>query len=300
MFLKLCGKRRPGGDGDDNAAALAEYLDRLTASHVNVRVDTLIAEHARGWQRVKLTALHLCVRYDRVAELEVLLRHVQRTKGEEGRRTIVDCVESYDGRTALHYAAFRYTDVDAVRVLLDHGADPNARDRHGDTPLYVACKFNNVLRKIKALLRAGADVNCCERGKGALHVACTNGSTATVELLLQYGADVDEPYKGTLQQTPLMEAVREEAFDVARVLLARGADVDRQDAMGLTALHYCGLIEATPQAIVFIRFLVDIGADPTVQNSAGDNSLEHAIRYAAGDVVIAILRSAVDEYHNQL
>jgi len=48
------------------------------------------------------------------------------------------------GETPLHYAA-TYGSVESVRILLDHGADPNARNRSGATPLIsgasVACEI---------------------------------------------------------------------------------------------------------------------------------------------------------------
>ena len=91
------------------------------------------------------------------------------------------------GRTGLHHA---HRDPEAVRVLLAHGADPNARER-GDnvTPLHLAAA-NRVVESVRLLLDAGADVH----GTGDLHEgdvigwAAAPGNQAVIDLLVARGA----------------------------------------------------------------------------------------------------------------
>ncbi|SRR5258708_27629287 len=47
------------------------------------------------------------------------------------------CGNADDGWTGLHYAA-EHGLVDVAVWLLDHGADPNVRTIHGQTPLYIS------------------------------------------------------------------------------------------------------------------------------------------------------------------
>ena len=90
-------------------------------------------------------------------------------------------------RTALH-AAYRHPD--ALRVLLAHGADPNAREG-GDnvTALHLAAA-DGLLESVRVLLDAGADVH----GKGDLHEGDVIGWAAgsrnqpVIDLLLERGA----------------------------------------------------------------------------------------------------------------
>jgi ankyrin repeat protein len=91
------------------------------------------------------------------------------------------------GTTALH-AGVRHPD--AVRLLLEHGADPNARDvRDNATPLHFAAA-NGTLDSARLLLDAGADVH----GTGDVHNAdvigwaARAGNEAVVNLLLERGA----------------------------------------------------------------------------------------------------------------
>ena len=100
---------------------------------------------------------------------------------------------SPDGFTALHYPAF-FGLGDAAgttRVLLDAGADVNARAQHDFSvlPLHSAVAGNH--EEVAALLiDAGADVNATQRhGWTPLQGAAQHGSEATVERLLAAGAD---------------------------------------------------------------------------------------------------------------
>jgi ankyrin repeat protein len=100
---------------------------------------------------------------------------------------------SADGFTALHYPAFFGLGdaAGAARSLLESGADVNARS---DNPLSVLPLHSAVAGNhddvVAVLVDAGADVNARQRhGWTPLHGAAQNGSLASVERLLAAGAD---------------------------------------------------------------------------------------------------------------
>ncbi len=86
-------------------------------------------------------------------------------------------------------AFFRDADGELVRECLAAGADPNARNERGWTPLqYAAWKGNAAA--INALLAGGADPNARDKdGDTPLHYAAWNGHAAAVDTLLDGGAD---------------------------------------------------------------------------------------------------------------
>ena len=98
---------------------------------------------------------------------------------------------SGDGFSALHLAVFGGQEK-AVRLLLEHGADPNALSTNEEVrvpPLGTAA-FVRSLPLARLLLDSGADVN--GRGEGgftALHSAAQNGDEELARLLLERGAD---------------------------------------------------------------------------------------------------------------
>lgn len=79
--------------------------------------------------------------------------------------------------------------VEAVRKFLAQGADINARDEYGNTPLMLACR-NCHLDVVKFLLESGCDFTLTDRySKKAIDIAEDWGYPTIVELLKAYGAD---------------------------------------------------------------------------------------------------------------
>ncbi|KAF0026245.1 hypothetical protein F2P81_020982 [Scophthalmus maximus] len=94
---------------------------------------------------------------------------------------------NHKGETLLHLAAIK-GDVEAVKELLDQGADPNLKDNAGWTPLHEACNLGHV-EVVEALISRGALLNTPGyENDSPLHDAVRNGHPAIVKLLLQHGA----------------------------------------------------------------------------------------------------------------
>ena len=129
-----------------------------------------------------------------------------------------------DGMTALHWAA-EAGDMEMVGVLLSAGARVQGVTRLGDyTPLHLASKagYEGIVGR---LLDAGADAGAyTTTGEVTpLHFAAASGSAASVEALLAHGAVVNAR-ESVLGQTPLMLAAGRNRLEAVRMLLENGAD----------------------------------------------------------------------------
>ncbi|XP_017279321.1 BRCA1-associated RING domain protein 1 [Kryptolebias marmoratus] len=94
---------------------------------------------------------------------------------------------NHKGETLLHLAAIK-GDTEAVKELLDQGADPNLKDNAGWTPLHEACNLGH-LPVVEVLVSGGALLNTPGyENDSPLHDAVRNGHAAIVKRLLQLGA----------------------------------------------------------------------------------------------------------------
>ncbi len=98
---------------------------------------------------------------------------------------------SSDGFTALHLAIFGGSE-NTVRILIAHGADLNvvSTGNIARVPPLGTAVFLHSATLARLLLDAGADVNArYEGGSIALHVAAMTGDEELIRLMLQSGAD---------------------------------------------------------------------------------------------------------------
>uniref|UniRef100_A0A8C2GDN5 Notch receptor 2 n=1 Tax=Cyprinus carpio TaxID=7962 RepID=A0A8C2GDN5_CYPCA len=164
------------------------------------------------------------------------------------------------GETALHLAA-RYARADAAKRLLDAGADANAHDNMGRTPLHAAVAadaqgvFQILIRNratdldarmndgttplilaarlavegmVEELVHCHADVNAVDdHGKSALHWAAAVNNVDATLVLLKNGANRD--MQDNKEETPLFLAAREGSFEAAQVLLDHYSNRDITD-----------------------------------------------------------------------
>jgi len=132
-----------------------------------------------------------------------------------------------DGTTALHWAA-RWDDVESATLLLGAGANVQAANRVGATPLFLAT-LNGNAAMVEKLLKAGADANApvLSHGETPLMMAARSGSADTVKVLLDQGAKVNaaETLRGT---TAIMWAAEQGHSAVVELLAEHGADLHAQ------------------------------------------------------------------------
>jgi ankyrin repeat protein len=142
------------------------------------------------------------------------------------------------GGTAVHWAIPKSnTPRNALNLkkVLDAGAYLEVKEEHGFTPLLLSLDTSDLISTTELLIQRGADVNAKDmNGDTPLMVSAVGGKIAQIDLLLGHGARVNDSNKDGI--TPLMLAVQSRHEDVVRNLIKAGADIEAEDLEGHSAI----------------------------------------------------------------
>jgi ankyrin repeat protein len=246
--------------------------------------------------------------------IEMLTRDVQGgrpTRPETEQQALQDIVvAARDGDVAALAAR-----LDAHPELIDELA---GRGFFKATPLHLAARHNRP-GAIRLLIERGADVDAREFPDNAapLHFAAMYGDLEAVRLLVEAGADIDgkgdDPGVGVLGWATCFKEVRE---DIAAYLLSHGAELNLWTAVALdrpdelramiardpallgarmtrnqhrrTPLHHA----AAKGRLRMVELLLELGADPNATDAAGATALTTASQERADPAIVAALLAA--------
>ena len=185
------------------------------------------------------------------------------------------------GCTPLHHA---YDRPSLVNSLLQAGADPNLSDNNGRTPLHSAVSDPETDRSdrrdvLTALLDAGADPNVSDhRGQTPLHDAVTLPREIASALRQLLDAGADPAARDELGNLPLHYAAAHIAkgrADAVDQLLNAANGANAPNNSGKTPLHWAAARPGQDQAQIITR-LLDAAADPTARDNLGNLPLHYA------------------------
>lgn len=260
--------------GDEGEESDEEELDyggtalQLAARLGNIEIVQMLLESGANVdappQRYGGTALQYAASRGDTEIVQLLLDAGAAVEAECGRMS----VDAHPGKvfrceeiTALQAAVSRQH-IDVVRILLAAGADPNVSSKeYGSTALDYAVANGN-LEITRMLLIAGARTDAVRRSGPrhctALQKASQHGHIDIVCLLLQNGADPNEPILSDVGLTSLQGAASLGSVELTFILLEAGADVNGQRSRyGTSALSYS--LQGSHQNIAGL--LIDAGAD---------------------------------------
>ena len=240
--------------------------------------------------------IHALVRYvaDGHKELAAWQRRARVAALREALRRLgssaVRAAEERTGKTALHYASSS----EVVRILAEFGADVNAVDNHGLTPIHVAATRGEGL--VMALLACGASPRALDdQGRTPLHFAGSPGTIlALCEAVRVCNDGVTDPDTAVaayvcgrdLAGNTALHAAHSAGMAYALGRLAsdskegRAAFVNMRDDLGRTALHSCWKRVVDPHACShLVRALLNLGADVNAVDCECTEELRTALDY---------------------
>lgn len=172
----------------------------------------------------------------------------------------------YDGRGQFPlHVAVRFRQLEIVKLLLDHDADPLLEDHYGANALGVASNEGDV-NIVKELLDRGMDANIKNKD-GKTPINYTH-NIHVIKLLITYGADVNNKHPVT-GNIPLHDA---DNIDVMELLLKYGAHLNTKNVDGNTPLHYA-VLSAHKMGV---EALLNKGADLSIHNNENETPLQLA------------------------
>ncbi|XP_048375019.1 rabankyrin-5 [Sphaerodactylus townsendi] len=179
-----------------------------------------------------------------------------------------------EGRTPIHVAIINQHAV-IIQLLISHpDIHLSLRDRQGMTPFACAMTYKNN-KAAEAILKRepGAAEQMDNKGRNFLHVAVQNSDIESVLFLISVQANVNSRVQDASKLTPLHLAVQAGSEIIVRNLLLAGAKVNELNKHRQTALH----LAAQQDLPMICSVLLENGVDFSAVDENGNNALHLAV-----------------------
>jgi ankyrin repeat protein len=234
-----------------------------------------------------------------------LLMHASAIGSPDAVKLLLDSGADANAKNELDATALILgaSNIEKARLLVAKGADVNAHSKLGRMPLLIAASCAGCSPTVKLLLDKGADPNAAdERGNTAMLAAANISDLDSMKLLLAKGAGADTPSKGG--DTPLQFTAMNCDVEAARLLLAKGANVNSANtASGEVKFGKIQLIGLTPLMLAatycpanMVKLLLDAGAKVNVKDVRGMTPLVFGVssESQSAEVVKLLLKAGAE------
>jgi len=178
----------------------------------------------------------------------------------------IEATDEY-GRSPLMIACCK-NNKEIVELLLKNGANIEAKGNHNHTPLFYAC-YNNNKEIIELLLKNGANIEAADTHglTPLIYACCRNNNKEGVTLLLEKGANIEAT--DNCGRTPLIYACYKNNKEIVELLLEKGANIEATDKYGQTPFDIACNWERIELAEILIKYgadIVNVHKSPNVNN----------------------------------
>ena len=173
-------------------------------------------------------------------------------------------------------------------------AKPNAKEQARLNEQLIAAAWDNDLRRARALIARGADVNAKDNTvQSAYLISTSEGYLELLDLTLKHGADVDS--KDSFNGTGLIRAADRGHADIAGRLVQADIKINHINNLGWTALHEAIILgDGSRRYVDTVRLLLAAGADPRLQSQRDQIApLQHATSKGHSEIA-EVLRAALE------
>lgn len=286
----------PSGSSPQQRKALHEAIKAKDAAQVRKLLAGGADVNASYYGRIPL---HEAVYRRDIAIIELLLdKGADINRRDQNKTTALHMYVGH-AREYLPEKEEAEEDIGIVKLLMARGASVETKSKWGGSPIETAmwhsrpdlvetlltgvknitihqAAYTGRWERIEFLLNNGADINQRdEKGRTALyHAACMANQLDIVKRLLARGADIT---LGWEDDTPLYGAVCYSHYEVAKVLIDSGADVNVQVHEGMTPLHIAITLTYEPGVKGIVEYLLTHGARIDIRDDTGATALDAAV-----------------------
>jgi len=184
-----------------------------------------------------------------------------------------------------------------IRLLIERGASVNSKAASGATALIVASRVNGNLDGFRLLVASGADLHAVTNNGITTLGAAIVSEPEKVALLISKGVEINDKfnYAGWTALYPLQLAVTAGNTEVVRLLVNKGADINRHASVDFGALPPLSRAVSNGQAAM-VKLLLSLGADANYVDPLGMTPLLWAASsdYGHGEIVKALLAAGAN------
>jgi ankyrin repeat protein len=191
--------------------------------------------------------------------------------------------QDHNGNTALIYATGDQNH-SMIKMLLEHGANPNISTSEGCTPLICSTLAGDI-ESVKLLIEHSANVNTAGKNGTALIIACYRHLNNIAKFLLNNGADVNFIDSDNL--SPLLIAIYFNNTELCQLLINAGADINFCTCENETPI----LAAVREGNLKIVRMLINMGANLEARDKEGASALDIALSNKNSKIVRLLINS---------